>query len=94
VKQIAKGAFGRVDLMIRKRDGEQFALKTIRVNKDQMDYKQKELLANEALICLGTIADHPNIVHFVDVFFEATRVGGVHKICFVMPYYKNGSLKQ
>ena len=84
-KNLGKGTFGSVYIVIRKDNGHKYAMK--RVHIDNMNKREKECALNEVKI-LSSLK-HPNIIGYKKAFFENN-----HRILnIVMELADNGDIE-
>lgn len=84
IKELGKGAFGTVSLVMRKADGNIYAMKRVKIS--QLNTKEQENALNEVRI-LASIS-HTNIIGYKEAFFdEMTKT-----LCIVMEYADDGDL--
>ena len=84
VRQVGKGAFGRVFEVIRKSDGRPYAIKVVPLGR--MDKQTCQNNLNEIRILCSV--DHPNIVAYKEVFLDKND----SEMCIVMEFVGGGDL--
>ena len=85
IKSIGKGAFGKVDLVQRKEDGQIYAMKTVKIS--QLNTKEQENALNEVRV-LASIS-HPNIIGYKEAFFDSDT----QTLNIIMEYAEDGDLE-
>jgi NIMA (never in mitosis gene a)-related kinase len=89
-EELGKGAYSKVNRVIRKQDGEVYALKRVFLSK--LSEKEKENALNEVRI-LASISSE-NVVSYKEAFWENATVGSSNptSLCIVMEYANGGDL--
>jgi NIMA (never in mitosis gene a)-related kinase len=85
IKSLGKGAFGKVDLVQRKEDGQIYAIKTVKIS--QLNTKEQENALNEVRV-LASIS-HPNIIGYKEAFYDSDT----QTLNIVMEYAEDGDLE-
>lgn len=85
IKQLGKGAFGKVDLVQRREDGQIYAMKIVKIS--QLNTKEQENALNEVRV-LASIS-HPNIIGYKEAFFDSES----QSLNIVMEYAEDGDLE-
>ena len=84
-RQLGKGSFGSVNIVIRKEDNQKYAMK--RVNINNLTEKEKLCSLNE--IRLLSSLNHPNIIGYKEAFFDTKT----KTLNIVMEYAECGDLQ-
>jgi NIMA (never in mitosis gene a)-related kinase len=83
---LGKGSFGSVNIVTRKQDNKQYAMKSVNIN----NLKEKEKLCSLNEIRILSSLNHPNIIGYHEAFFDTkTRTLNI-----VMEYAEGGDLHQ
>jgi len=86
LKRLGEGAYSSVYSVLRLSDGQQYALKKVKMGK--LSDKEKENALNEVRI-LASIK-HTNICAYNEAFIDE----GTSSLCIIMEYANNGDLFQ
>lgn len=84
LKRLGEGAYSSVYSVLRLSDGQQYALKKVKMGK--LSDKEKENALNEVRI-LASIT-HNNICSYNEAFMDE----GTSSLCIIMEYANNGDL--
>ncbi len=85
LQKIGEGTYSSVHKVKRLSDGQEYALKKVKLNG--LSEKEKENALNEIRI-LASI-QHPNMIAYKDAFFDENS----HSLCIVMELAQNGDLQ-